>query len=163
MNYDTMSKEITNKLPNRMQMALLIEGFEDYYKDMFALVDKVLSEQAKEFFITYRGTKYHFRYVFDDKEALNLAKKRHKFIDTLLRDSIRYAFSVDKDKRDHAWDNIEGIISGACLSDHQFEKVHESEVSETFDADGNRVTAYPLNLDNYQVKENLGMLDVQQD
>ena len=85
---------------------------------------------------------------------------RADFIRYLLKSSIDATLSAKVQDMDdpEAWDDLIGVISGEDPKDHQFEK-YEVVIDES-EAQGDAVNrAIPLNMDNYQVKENLGLLN----
>lgn len=142
----------------RGRMSLAIDDIAWAHEDVCAILEYELSKPEKEYHITYKNKSYLFRYYFDREENLQNKKQMKLFIRDIVHLAIRDQYSVSKSKREHAWDIVFGIIGGANEQEHKIEKYVEDEV---INEDGQIITSVPLNLDNYQVKENLGMLDDQ--
>lgn len=143
-----------------MCASLIIADMGSEIESLSKILERHLSHPAKYYDITYDGKKYQFYYEFDVEENVSMMRRRRRFINRLISDCI--VASTKPKFKAVAWDPIFGILNGANPKDHQFERFNVGEVYQITGEDGNAITSVPLNLDNYQVKENLGMLDAQQ-
>ena len=150
-------------MDNKLVMGLAIADIEDAKNLMFRTLDEHLSNRAKHYDITYKGVKYDFYPAFDPEDILEITKERHKFINAIVKDSLKMSLNRTKDKRDKAWENIFGILGGARPEDHQFEKYSDEDIYEIKGPNGEDIKSIPLNFDNYQVRENMGALSQDQD
>ena len=128
--------------------------------ESFAILESELSHPAKNFSIMYDGKSVEFFYPTTLEEDRRMKYDRADFIRYLLKSSIDATLSAKVQDMDdpEAWDDLIGVISGEDPKDHQFEK-YEVVIDES-EAQGDAVNrAIPLNMDNYQVKENLGLLN----
>lgn len=107
-------------------------------------IHEALSHPAKNFTIVYRGKSIEFFYPTTKKEQKDVLKKRTWFVNNLMGDAIRIK----------GWDTILGVVSGDDPRDHQFEK-YEEIISEPNSDSVDRIKSAPLNLDNYQVEQEL--------
>jgi len=145
----------------RSQAEEIIRDIEDAENRLFDLIGDCLKAPEKEFNITYGKKNYHFYPVFEVGERKKMNRERLKLINALIKDAFHYYTSSRKKHNQHAWDAILGIIGGENPEDHKFVKHEAVDVGPVLNEKGEIVKAIELNLNNYQVKENLGLLDEQ--
>jgi hypothetical protein len=117
--------------------------------DLYMALNQELSQDWKTYTVT----------INDVTHELNPECEpviRRMVVKELLKDAlIAHIDSIDEDN-DHtsafnAFNVIKRILSGARKEDHQFEIIKEQVVTN-LDADGNSITAKPLNEDNILVQ-----------
>jgi hypothetical protein len=134
----------------------------DSINSIFNTIDQELSHPAKNFTVFYDGKHVDLCHptTLDDKKEMDC--RRRDFVEFILLDALKVTLSKkvqDMDLyTDEGWENIHGVMGGEDPADHQYEKYKETGVVESSGPD-NVVRSVPLNMENYQVKENLGLLD----
>lgn len=136
-----------------------LTGISDIIQSIVALLDKHLSDDAKNFTIEYAGQKYEFYYPTTREEFLLIRRRRKKFINKILCDVITK--SIKKPKKANEYANFLALmLLGEDPKNHQFEQVEEIEeiVSETEAGIGTNESGrkgIPLDVEAYQVKVNM--------
>jgi hypothetical protein len=134
----------------------------DITKSITELLEKHLSDDAKNFSIEYAGQKYEFYYPTTKEEFLLLRKRRSKFIKKILCDVVTK--SIKRPKKANDYHNFLALmLLGEDPRDHQFEQIIEEEiiVSEQEAGIGTNesgVKGIPLDMEAYQVKSNMNVL-----
>lgn len=132
---------------------------------IFKILDESLSHPAKNFTITYEGRTIDLHHPTTREESDSMKFDRHEFIEYLLKNAFDVILCMKVQgmdiKSDEPWQDIFGVISGEDPADHQFEKYEEVIESSNEDTTTVQHRTIPLNMENYQVKENLGLLDEQ--
>ncbi len=129
-------------------------------------LDKVMDCDAKDFVVTYKKKTYDLHKPVDLEESVQQKLLRRQLSIALTERCIKIFFKqLKKNKQDldfsRTWEDILCFAMGEDPEDHKFEKFTEESVYE-IDDNGERVTALPINFDNYQVKNDLGYFDVEQ-
>jgi hypothetical protein len=122
---------------------------------LYILLHESLSRPDKSFEINYDGTDYHLYPPTTEIEQKEQYELRNELINCLLHDAAYDMIdtlpnSDDYHEIDH-WGNIIALVSGEDPSNHQFEIV-KSEVVDNLDADGNPISAKPLDHDSVYVQ-----------
>ena len=147
----------------RLKASLIISDIKGLQDRLMDLIKDHLSHPAKDYSVTYKDKQYHFYPAFDQEDAAQMKDELDSFVFSLVRDAVKGSVSSKKLYRDHAWDSVIGVLSGEEPSDHQFVKFDDVEIAPMVDAHGEVITSLPLNVENYQVKENLGLLQQQRE
>ena len=137
----------------------IVEGIDE----SFAILEDELSHPAKSFTILYEDKFLELHTPTTKQEYSQMRFDRAQFIEYLLKNAIDVTLcaKVQELECDYAFDDLFGVINGEDPASHQFEKYEEVlESSDEVNRTGQHRTI-PINMDNYQVKENLGLLDEQ--
>lgn len=134
-----------------------LENIKNEVISIRTLMDKVLSDPAKDYTIMFKGELFEFYPSSTVEEQKELLHKRKRFIISLLRQCLKrssyYMPCQNELSNKEYYKSFEPLIAfmyGEDPKDHQLEKIVEtiSPVLQRL-ADGD--TAIPLNKDNYQV------------
>lgn len=124
------------------------------YRNIYSILNKLLSTPDKSFEVTFKGIEYKFIYPTTIEEKYDMAVLRKKLIPLLFKECLNkmvdYEDNIMNTKEDPWW-IIEAFASGIDTLDMQIEIVGKEEHLNQTDADGKRVTALPLDMDNYQI------------
>lgn len=123
-----------------------IQSIMDSYVDIYSIVDRLLATGDKSFEVTFKGVSYNFIYPSDQTEKIEMDNLRKK----LLSEIFKECFDQMVDGKDPWW-IITAFASGIDTLDMQIEIVKEDVVNRV-DENGERITALPLDENNYQVK-----------
>lgn len=163
--------QIDNEFYSQRDMAYIKEynevmtkliGISDITASIYELLDKHLSNDAKNFTIEYAGQKYEFYYPTTKEEFLHLRKRRKKFINKILCDVITK--SIKRPKKANEYHNFLALmLLGEDPKNHQFEQSEEIEeiISESEAGIGTNesgIKALPLDIESHSVRSNMPML-----
>lgn len=133
-------------------------------ENLIESLQEEMCQQEKDFIITYKNKTYSIMNAIDKEETIAQESLRRKVAIILVEKCIRLLF-IRLKKNDLAlndiWDDVLCFTQGADLDDHKFEKYEEIAVDQ-FDQNGEKVTSIPLDFDSYQVKNDLGFYDDQE-
>ena len=147
----------------RIKCAQIFSNIDQLREELIDMIIDQLSHPAKDYQIRYKNTHYHFYPAFDEFERFEMRKDMFKLASNMVRDAFKASVSGNKKIQRIAWKGIEGIIGGENPDDYQFVKYDDVQVDPVLNEKGEVVRAIALNEDNYQVKENLGLLAEQRE
>lgn len=125
---------------------LNINLMKDSYQNTQFILDRLISSPDKSFEVTFKGIVYNFIYPTTPQELSEMKELRKK----LLSEIFKECFMQMVDGND-AWWMVTAFASGVDTLDMQIEIVKEDVVNRV-DENGKRITALPLDENNYQVK-----------
>lgn len=123
-----------------------IQSIKDKYHTLSYKLNWLLSSPDKSFEVTFNGILYNFIYPttrIEEVEMHNLRKK-------LLSEIFKECFNQMVDGKDPWW-MVTAFASGIDTLDMQIEIVKEDIINRV-DENGKRITALPLDMDNYQIE-----------
>jgi hypothetical protein len=126
-----------------------VQLIQDSYKNIYALVNKLLKAPDKAFEVDFKGVQYNFIYPTTQTEKNEMRDLRRK----LLSEIFKECFNQMVDGQDPWW-MVTAFASGIDTLDMQIEIVKEDVVNRV-DESGERITALPLDMDNYQIKQEM--------
>lgn len=130
-------------------------------KFIFKELDETLSDPAKSFTVHYDNKILDFHCPSTKDEFNKMKADRADFISYFMNEALEYIVQCQAEEKESsyldAWRNIMGIMNGADIRDHQFEKYEVVDDGEGSNVEVKKSVA--LDMNNYQVKENLGLLD----
>lgn len=137
------------------QIYLLTGHIESELWEIASILSRALSRPDKSFHIVYAGEEYNLFPATTEQEREEQFMLREKLIIALIGEGLRSMFDTLHNEHlyentDH-WKHMRALVSGEDPANHQFEIV-KSEVVSNLDADGNPITAKPLNEDSVYVQ-----------
>jgi hypothetical protein len=127
-------------------------SIKDNIHQLYCLLHEALSRPDKSFDIQIGERNFKLYPSTSEQEEKEQYMERETLIQFLIRAAIiDYMDSLIDTNESDPWKNIIGLISGEDPADHQFEIIKE-EVVTNLDADGNPITAKPLNDENVLVQ-----------
>ena len=126
-----------------------IQSIMDSYVDIYSIVDRLLATGDKSFEVNFKGVSYNFIYPSDQSEKIEMDNLRKK----LLSEIFKECFNQMVDGKDPWW-MVTAFASGVDTLDMQIEIVKEDIINRV-DENGERITALPLDMDNYQIKQEM--------
>lgn len=154
-----------NEIINDIDLSAACDNATHHILGILEGMIEIMSQDEKDFVITYKGKTYNICNPTDFSEKLEQEKMTRKISLILIEKCIRILFKRLKANKldfDDVWNDVLAFEQGANLDDHKFEK-YEEVVADRFDDNGEKVTSIPLDFDSYQVKNDLGFLDDKQD
>jgi hypothetical protein len=128
----------------KLELYKVIYPIEEGIDKLYAFVEEQLTQDWKAFTITIDEQVYEIN-------AETTPETKATVIKLLLKDALNAYIDHLGTDNDTAFDRIEVLSHGARKEDHQFEIV-KSEVVDNLDADGQPITAKPLNEDSVYVQ-----------
>lgn len=125
---------------------LNINIIRDSYANLEFILNKLLMAPDKSFEVTFKGVQYDFIYPTTSEENQEMIALRKKLLSELFKEVFEQMVAGR-----NPWDLIRVFASGVDTLDMQIEIVKEDVVNRV-DENGQRITALPLDMDNYQIK-----------
>jgi hypothetical protein len=116
------------------------------YEAIYNILYELLSAPDKSFEVVFQGVEYDFIYptTWYEKESMDSQK------DFLIKQILQECDKQMLDGKDPWW-MVTAFASGVDTLDMQIEIVKE-EIVNRVDEKGERITALPLDMDNYQIE-----------
>ncbi len=124
-----------------------ILSIEPFLITIRSILDKLLSAPDKSFEVKFKGIDYNFIYPTTSQEQLEVGQLRWDLITEILSECI-----IDMGMGFDSWWMVTAFASGVDTLDMQIEIIGKEEHLNLKDAEGKRITALPLDLDNYQIE-----------
>lgn len=106
----------------------------------------LLSAPDKAFEVMFKGKEYNFIYPSTPAEELQMALLREELVIQIVSHCI-----VEMNCGNDTWWMVTAFASGIDTLDMQIEIVKE-DVTNRVDENGERITALPLDMENYQIE-----------
>ena len=124
------------------------------------LLDQILNQPDKGFTVTFKDKVYEFHPSSTKEENDESFIKRYTFIKKLLKHCTTRHIEQYPEPSDDIWNDILCFTLGVDPKDCQFEKISTKDIYEVVNDirvndKGEKITSIPLDLDNYQVKQEL--------
>lgn len=125
---------------------LNINLIKDSYQNADFMLNRLISAPDKSFEVTFKGRVYNFIYPTTHSEKIDMDCLRKELISEVFRE----CFNQMVDGKDPWW-MVTAFASGIDTLDMQIEIVKE-DVTNRVDEHGERITALPLDMENYQIE-----------
>lgn len=125
---------------------LNINLIRDSYYNIEFVLNKLLSAPDKAFEVTFKDVVYNFVYPTTEQERQDMMHLRRDLLSELFKEVF-----IQMVDGKNPWDMIRVFASGIDTLDMQIEIIGKEEHLNLKDEDGNRITALPLDLKNYQI------------
>ena len=119
------------------------------------ILDQILQQPDKAFTVTFKDVVYDFHPATTPEESEEFFVRRYKFIKKLLKHCTARHIDKYPVPSDDIWNDILCFTLGVDPRDCQFEKIKQEDIYKVTDEKGEKITSIPLDLDNYQVKQEL--------
>ena len=127
------------------------------HKEIFDTLDKLLSRHDKVFKVTVGDSVYEFMPPSDETDETLMRIGRYSCIQALLERSYKKINTCNLYDKEHAFDDIIAFTMGPDPDTLKFEKYEADpyEVSDDNVEDIGTSKAAPLNIENWQVRQEL--------
>ena len=144
---------IKDKYANSILKKYSINVNDENWQRIFEILYKLLSAPDKAFEVTFKGESFSFIYPTTSEEQDDMHQLRIDLIDNILQECDSQMVAGND-----TWWMVTAFASGIDTLDMQIEIIKEDVVNRV-DENGEKITALPLDMDNYQI--NLQRPDVE--
>lgn len=116
------------------------------WQRIFEILYKLLGSGDKSFEVNFKGEDYNFIYPTTQEE-----EEEMHHLKNILIDKILFECSDQMLQGNDTWWMVTAFASGIDTLDMQIEIVKE-DFTNRVDENGERITALPLDMDNYQIE-----------
>lgn len=139
-------QSIKDKYANGTFKKYSINVNDENWQRIFEILYKLLGASDKSFEVNFKGKDFNFIYPTTTEEECDMHGLRIDLIDLILQECYDQMLQGND-----VWWMVTAFASGIDTLDMQIEIVKE-DVTNRVDENGHRITALPLDMDNYQIE-----------